>query len=305
MSRAAERGFVTAMLVLLIVVMLLFAFVTLFTTTSSNITDTRARGDATEALPLAESGIEREAARFASGTACDAAALAEPAVAFGRGHFRLLSAALVANACRLRVRGTMGLAQRTVEADAATFLYEPFPAAYAVPARLNAVWPETVIKKKGASGYDTAGALADGSGSLRAATNTGKNNKFEAFRRRTLPAAIVGPQAVTLELSYKMNYRGAAPKVQRVQVRLVDTAGVAHPFAGADFPGPSKANTWIASGILPDTIAAGVTIDRIELYYTLANGNAASAKTWVWIDNVRLTTSAAGYRLRAWTELSH
>ena len=301
-SASRERGAATVILALFLLVMVAFALLVALNMGASDITDSAAHNDATEALFLAESGIERAAKRFADGTPCTTAALAE-SVAFGRGTFTLLEAVFTANICRVRVRGEVRAAKRVVLGDASTLLYEPFPDKYSVPAVLDAAWPETIIKKDGKSGYDTASATADATGSLIMQTKRGRNDKFEAYRRRTLPAAITGPQTVTLNLAYKMNYAGAPPSNQQLQVRLVDSAGVARLVPGADFNGPSNANVWIASPTLTDTIAAGVTITRIELYYKLTNGNSKDAQTFIWADNVRLTTSAAAFPLKAWTEI--
>ncbi len=298
----AQRGAATVMVALLLLVMVAFALLIALNMGASDITDSAAHNDATEALFLAESGLERAAKRFADGTPCATAALAE-SVPFGRGTFTILEAVFTANICRVRVQGEVRAAKRLVRGDASTLLYEPFPDKYSVPAVLDAAWPETVTKKDGKSGYDTASATADATGSLVMRTKRGRNDKFEAYRRRALPAAITGPQAVTLNLAYKMNYTGAPPKDQNLQVRLVDSAGVARPVPGADFNGPSNANVWIASPTLTATVPAGVTITRIEIYYRLTNGNSKDAQTFLWADNLRLTTSAAAFPLKAWSEV--
>ena len=297
-----QRGAATVMLVLFLLAVVAFALTLALNMAGSDITDSAMHNDATEALFLAESGIERAAKRFADGTSCTTTALAE-SVPFGRGKFTVLEAVFTANICRARVQGEVRATKRVVLGDATTLLYEPLPDKYSVPAVLDAAWPETIIKKDGKSGYDIASAVADATGSLIMQTKRGRKNKFEAYRRRTLPAAITGPQVVTLNLAYKMNYTGAPPSDQQLQVRLVDSAGVARPVPGADFNGPSNANVWIVSPTLTDTIPAGVTITRIELYYKLANGNSKDAQTFLWADNVRLTTSAAAFPLKAWTEI--
>lgn len=300
----AQRGAATAILALLLLTMVGFALAVALRMAASDITDTGLHDDAVEALFLAESGLERAARRFADGTACTTAALAEPPIALGRGRFTIVSAVFVDNVCRIRVEGAVRQARRLAQGDATTVLYEPFPDKYRSPAVLNAAWPETVLKKDGKSEYDAASATADATGSLRMRTNRGRNKKFEAFRRRALPAVITGPQTVTLNLAYKMNYTGDPPKAQNLRVRLVDTAGGVHAIPGADFNGPSKANVWIVSPTLSYAIPAGFAIERIELYYKLTNSKSANAQTFIWADNVRLTTSAAAYPFKAWTEIT-
>ncbi len=302
-AAADERGAATVMVALFLLVMVTFALLVALTMGASDITDSAVHDDAVEALFLAESGLERAARRFADGTACITPALAEPPIALGRGRFAIVSAMFVDNVCRIRVEGAVRQARRLAQGDATTVLYEPFPDKYRSPAVLNAAWPETVLKKDGKSEYDAVSATADATGSLLLRTNRGRNNKFEAFRRRALPANITGPQTVTLNLAYKMNYVGDPPKDQNLQVRLVDTASAVHTVPGADFNGPSKANVWIASPTLSYAIPAGVAIERIELYYKLTNGKSADAQTFIWADNVRLTTSAAAFPFKAWTEI--
>ena len=304
-----SRGMATVTLVLLLLVVITFALALAQKMAGSDITDSAGQDDAVDALFLAESGLERAAKRFADGSACTTAALAEPAIKLGRGEFTIVSADFVSNVCRIRVKGmvqpgTVRQTARLVEGDATTLLYEPYPDKYKNPTVLNAAWPETVLKNKGASGYDAdASASADSTGSLVMRTDVGRKKKFEAYRRRTLPADIAGPQTVTLNLAYKMNYVGDPPTDQQLQVRLVDTAGAVHPVPGADFNGPSKANVWVASPTLSYDVPAGVTIRKFELYYKLTNGNSATAQTFIWADNVRLTTSVAAFPLKAWREV--
>ena len=211
------------------------------------------------------------------------------------------------NTCHIRAQGKVDSALRTIAGDATTVMYEPFPPKYSVPAVFNAAWPETVLPccKKGSSAYDkNTSALADAGGSMLMQTTLGKNNKFEGWRQRTLPARITGAQVVTLNLAYKMDHAGAPPADQNLRIYLIDTAGNGYLVPKADFNGPtSPKNVWITSPTLSYTIPAGIVIDRIRLYFKLTNGNANTSQTFIWADNVRLSTSAAAYPLTNWTEI--
>lgn len=290
----AQRGAATAMVALFLLVMVAFALLVALTMGASDITDSAAHDDAVEALFLAESGLERASKRFADGTRC--VNLAEPAIAFGRGTFTIQAAEFTANICRVTVLGTVRAANRVVRGDATTLVYETFPDAAALVA-----WPQVVIRPNGNSGFDTASATADNTGSLIMQTRRGRNNRFEAHRTRTLQNNIAGPQTVTLNIAYKKNYTGPAPRNQELALQLLDTAGTVHPIAA--FNDLSKANVWINSPTFSFNVPAGVVIDRIRLHYNLRNANNPASQVFIWADNVRLTTSAAAFPVKAWTEI--
>jgi len=114
---------------------------------------------------------------------------------------------------------------------------------------------------------------------------------------------------LTGQQCYKMNHTGAQPKDQNLKIYLIDTAaGKDYLVTGADFNGPtSPQNVWTTSPTLPYNIPAGAVLDRIRIYFKLTNGKGKGKgkgpQTFIWADNVRLTTSAAAYPLRNWTEI--
>ena len=223
-SASRERGAATVILALFLLVMVAFALLVALNMGASDITDSAAHDDVVEALFLAESGIERAAKRFANGTPC--ADLAEPAIPFGRGTFTVQAATFTANVCRITVLGAVRAANRVIRGDATTPVFEPFPNTAAL-----AAWPEVVIKPNGNSGFDAASALADNTGSLIMQTRRGRNNRFEAHRTRTLQNNITGAQTVTLNIAYKKNYTGPAPRNQELALQLLDTAGTVYVIA--------------------------------------------------------------------------
>ena len=306
--RASQLGGITVILVLFLLLIVGATLSVAVKLSGSGATDATAQEDSIAALLLAESGMERASKRFADGTACTSAALKEGPVAIARGSFSIISAAWVAgNTCHIRAQGKVDSTLRTIEGDATTVIYEPFPPKYSVPAVFNTAWPETVLPccKKGSSAYDkNTSASVDASGSMIMQTTPGKKDKFEGWRQRTLPARITGAQVVTLNLAYKMDHADKPPTDQNLRVYLVDTSGNDYLVPGADFNGPTNPkNTWITSPTLSYTIPAGIVVDRIRLYFKLTNGNDQKSQTFIWADNVRLTTSAAAYPLKAWREI--
>lgn len=298
--RQCQRGAITLIVVVLLLLLVGAALSVVLSVSGSGGAGASAQEDSIAALFLAESGLERASKRWANGILC--ADLAEAEIPFARGSFVIEAAELVGNVCRIRVLGKVNHSARMVRGDATTLLYEPFPKANSL-----AAWPEVVLDKEGLSKFDpAASALADNTGSLVIQTNRGNKKKFEAYRRRTLSTSITGPQVMTLNLNYKKYYTPASvtPAEQTLAVRLVDSEGDVHDVAV--FDEISNANVWLKSPTFSFAIPEGVVIEQVELYYRLKNGKAKKPpkpQTFIWVDNVRLTTSVAAYPLKTWTEI--
>lgn len=298
--RPKQRGAITLIIVVLLLLLVGAALSVVLSISGSGGAGASAQEDSIAALLLAESGLERASKRWANGIPC--ANLAEAEIPFARGSFVIEAAELAANVCRIRVLGKVNNSARVVRGDVTTLLYEPFPEANSL-----AAWPEVVLQKRGLSKFDpAASAIADNTGSLVIETSPGNNHKFEAYRRRTLSFGISGPQVVTLNLNYKKYYTPASvtPAEQKLAVRLVDSGGGVHEVAV--FDAVSNANLWLKSPTFSFAVPTGVVIEQIELYYKLKNGNGKKPpppQTFIWVDNVRLTTSAAAYPLKSWTEI--
>lgn len=298
--RHCQGGTIALIVVVLLLLLVGAALSVVLSISGSGSAGASAQEDSIAALLLAESGLERASKRWANGVLC--ADLAEAEIPFARGTFVIQAAELVANACRIRVLGKVNNSARMILGDATTPLYEPFPEANSL-----AAWPEVVLQKKGLSKFDpAASAFADNTGSLVIQTNPGNNNKFEAYRRRALSFGITGPQVVTLNLSYKKYFTPASviPAEHTLAVRLIESTGGVHDVAV--FNEISNANVWLKSPTFSFTVPKGTVIEKLELYYKLKNGNGKNSlppQTLIWVDNVRLTTSAAAYPLKTWTEI--
>ncbi len=122
-GHARQQGAATLMAVLFLLIVIAFAVLVATSMSGSDITDTSLGQSGVSALLLAESGIERAAARYVAGSACTSLAVDGP-YTLGQGSFTINAsyttdfsgATLPAGECRVQSVGTVGLAQRTVQA---------------------------------------------------------------------------------------------------------------------------------------------------------------------------------------------
>ena len=104
-SPQRQRGAVTLMGALFLIIVIIVLLNTVQRMAASGITDTALQNDAVEALFIAESGLERAAWRYSTGSTC--AALAGETGNTGRGSFQVISTAAVGTLCRVRVSGSV------------------------------------------------------------------------------------------------------------------------------------------------------------------------------------------------------
>ena len=122
-GHAREQGAATLMAVLFLLIVIAFAVLVATSMSGSDITDTSLGQSGVSALLLAESGIERAAARYVAGNSCATLAVDGP-YALGQGSFTINASYttdfsgtnLPAGECRVQSVGTVGLVQRTVQA---------------------------------------------------------------------------------------------------------------------------------------------------------------------------------------------
>lgn len=100
-----QRGAVTLMGALFLIMVIIVLLDSVQRMAASDITDTALHSDAVEALFIAESGLERAAWRYSTGTACTA--LAGETGNPGRGNFTIMSAAQAGSECTVRVTGSV------------------------------------------------------------------------------------------------------------------------------------------------------------------------------------------------------
>ena len=116
-----QRGAVTLMGALFLIVVIIVLLNVTQRMAASQIMDSAMQNDAVEALFIAESGLERAAWRYSTGSTCPA--LAGETGTIGRGSFQILSAALNGTLCRVRAQGSVtstlaaNTVRRTIEGD--------------------------------------------------------------------------------------------------------------------------------------------------------------------------------------------
>ncbi len=107
-SHRAQRGAVTLIAALFILVVLSVMAVALLRMAGSNILDSAVHNDAVEALFIAETGIEHASYQYARTGSCTKLSNIR-SVHVGRGHFSLTHAAVQpGNVCRIRVTARAG-----------------------------------------------------------------------------------------------------------------------------------------------------------------------------------------------------
>jgi len=119
MSRwpSRQRGAVTLIGALFIIITLALMVEVLQRTTASDVLDTSMQHDAVEALFIAETGIEHASYLYANGTSCADLSLVN-GIDAGRGNFDINSSALAGSDCAIRITGKIPVfgAQRVLEA---------------------------------------------------------------------------------------------------------------------------------------------------------------------------------------------
>ena len=122
MTPKYQRGAVTLLGALFLVFVLAVIGVSLLRQAGRDILAVAGFADSTEALFVAETGVEHLAWRYANGSTCAGLALSGP-VTTGRGQFSVAAASVLANGdCRIRVTGRVGStpavrATRSLEVD--------------------------------------------------------------------------------------------------------------------------------------------------------------------------------------------
>lgn len=305
-----QRGFLSLVAVAIIVVLGFFA-VALSYLYLANVGGGGLHTSSAQALFLAESGLERATKRYAGGTACSTAALAETQnLGDPSQTFSVVSAALVNGLCRIRVTGSTGNAMRTIEGDVSTGGFvEPF--AYANNAQFDAVWSETIPWPwwaQGSSGYDpsnncpvTICSLTTlGSGSFVARTTAGNGSAFVGFRSRNLPTPVAGGTVVTLSVAFAKT--ATKNSIADTYIYLYDSVNGCwnQLWYDGSFVKPTSPPPW-QTAVTTTALPAGCSFDQIEIWYVLQGQGNNPAQTW--FDEIRLN-SGSSTKITAWREIA-
>jgi len=290
-----QRGAALITAIFIIVVMSLLAAAASFL----RVSDTAGNLDyqaSDQAFFLAESGLEQAGLSLTTGTCAGVAALATN---LGRGSYTIVSGTVISGGCRVRARGNVGAAARTLEGDF-SFL-EHFPDAADFANWTIVTIANTSNPAAGAiQGYSTALGNAPGSDGghiLGEPDPTGANDRLNFTATRLLGTASFVATAGTTNLSFlwrKTNQMTNSNNPQILRIHAIDTTDTAY-LLWEDTVRRNDA-AWTAQGpTVPTPVGmAGKTINRIQLYFDLhqqANNNLTGA-----FDFIRFNLTITGWR---------
>lgn len=304
-----QRGAVTVLGALVIVITLVLMIEVLHRMAGSDILDTALQNDSVEALFVAETGIEHASYLFGNTTTCADLALVGP-VSAGRGDFDISNSFLTGSECTIRITATAGAlgAQRVVEAvlqsagnllgDAnANFDDPPAPPPCVAPGCVPTGWTFS------------AGAWQDGGGPSGAADdraayvvkpNPGGSEATTAGSFGLTPFTVTAPTTLTLSFDYQVVTSGGSDKEAQISLSLSDGTSTyqADPWPFED----GHTGTYVSDSVTIDIGGSGpVTIT--DFSFTLF-AKAGQPKQ-IWLDNLDLRDPAGGgsVALRQWREL--
>ncbi len=158
-------------------------------------------------------------------------------------------------------------------------------------------WPDGNCppnKKDGAGSVTidmTTSATADGTGSLRVRTDTGKRQAMDDCVVQNLATPIPASTPVTLSLQFQFLSTHACSNTTTnttatclISVVFVYSDTTTQPvWTNASYPA-----SWTSTGNIPLTTKAGANLTALRLSYTIESANANGAQATGWIDDVSL-----------------
>ncbi len=302
-----QRGAVTLVGALFIIITLALMVEVLQRMAASDVLDTAVQNDAVAALFIAETGIEYASYLHANGTSCADLSLINNTAA-GSGNFDITSSTMVGGNCQIRVLGeitTFG-AQRTVDATlrntggnllvSANPDFEEPPGACVDPCRPTG-WNDLP-----AGGWDDNGG-PNGAGDRAAYVIKPTNGSGTATTAGTFGLTaftVTAPTALTLEFDYKVLTSGNSPQEAQLSFSLSDGVS-SYPASPAPF---KSGNTGTyTSGSVTFGIGGSGPVSFTDFSFTLF---AKSGKPkQIWLDNLDLQGGgvAGGVRLIQWHEV--
>lgn len=300
---ARQRGAVTAIMTLILLAVIGYILVIALNLAASDVYDTAAQEASTEALFLAESGLERAGKRLQT-TAC-ASLVPDPDQSLGGGSFSTPSSSIVSALCRVRVAGSVRQAVRTIEGDFSSGGFvEHFPSQ--VDFTANWTVAVTIDTNPGAStkGYGTLYGNAPGSSGghiFGRPSASGSNDRLQFAATRSLGTeTFTAVSGVPVNIGFywrktNSNTGGGRPHILRFN--LMDTTGATY-LVWEDTVRRNMA-TWQAESIalVPAPAMIGKTINRIQLFFDLhEQGNQSIGGGFDFI-------TLGGVTLKAWREI--
>ncbi|HEX9628042.1 MAG TPA: hypothetical protein VGA00_13970 [Acidiferrobacterales bacterium] len=316
-----QRGIATVLVAIVLLLLVSTGLLTALSLSGSSIVGAAVQNDAIEALFLAESAVERAARRYANGTACDASLAETVGNPFGGGattSFAVLATpvpAVVFGDCRLRARGVLGNAVRTVEVDLRPGGVPLFSEHF------NGIagWTQVLSSAQGTSDYHSAANCpigvcsntVSGTGALRAQTTpAGNNQRLTGYRWFTLPTPITTGSGLTVNtfLGYVKHSANGNPRDAELRVLLEEAGGATIAVWSDPSPGvapacgstaPPLASCW-QGGTQTVALPASRTYTRIRLYFDL-NERGAN-QVMAWMDAVEISGAGGSVSVVRWTE---
>ena len=317
-----QRGAVTLIGALFIIISLALMLAVLQRMAGSDILDTAGQTGSIDALFLAESGLERAAALYTTGT-CDVSLTAGSPVTFGSGSFSIedigsnfntdfSGTALPAGECRIRVSGsviTLGV-QRVIEAifsksggnllaDANADFDEPLGPCSPTDCTPTG-WTFSPLSSPNGPWDDTGGP--DGRRAAQASKPNNGGSTTTAGGSFALTAfTVTAPTTLTLNFDYSVATSGPTSKEAEISFSLSDGT-ITYP--ATPFPAERGATAGFVSDSVTISIGGTGPITLTDLNFELF-AKSGRAKT-VWLDNLELLPSGgggSGVTIKQWREV--
>jgi len=320
-----QRGAVTLIGALFIIITLALMLAVLQRMAGSDILDTAGQTGSVEALFLAESGMERAAALYSTGT-CDVSLTTGSPVTFGSGSFSIedigsnfntdfSGTALPAGECRIRVSGSVAAlgAQRIIEAvfnkSGGNLLangnanFDELAGACSPPSCTPTGWTFNLIPiwsiffppwddNGGPDNSRAAQVIKPFNGG--SITTTGGSFALPSF-------TVTAPITLTLDFDYRVQSSGNTDQEARYAFTLSDGTTI-YPAILPSFPSGDTAGVFESGSVTFDITGTGpVTITDINFVLTAKSGQSKTA----WLDNLVLQGNGggSGVTLRQWREV--
>ncbi len=151
----------------------------------------------------------------------------------------------------------------------------------------------------------TTSATADGTGSLRVQTNTGKRQAMNDCVVQTLATPIPASTPVTLSLQFQ--FSSANGTCSNTTSNTMATCLISVVFVYSDtttqivWTNASYPASWTSTGNIPLTTKAGANLTALRLSYDIESANAYNAQATGWIDDVSLIIPG-GAAVLSWQE---
>jgi len=301
----SQRGAVTLIGALFIIVTLVIMIEALHRMTGSDVLDTAVQNDAVEALFIAESGIEHASYLLANGiNTCTGLAGVNGSV--GRGDFSINAGTLSGSDCQIRVIGAVNLlgVQRVVDAtlEVGGNLLASANANFDDPP--GPCWWFFGCTPTGWSlppfGWDDSG----GPDSSRAAQVwkpfNGGSTATTAGSFGLTPFTVTAPTTLTLNFDYRVQTSGGSPQEGQLSFSISDGTttynATPSPLDSGDTGG------YVPGSVLIDIGGSGpVTITNLSFVLYAKAGQPKR----IWLDNLDLQSAGGGtgVTLRRWQEI--